>query len=713
MKRENETRDMLGWYYYRISSMSIPEIAYRLRWKLRQSLFYRLESLANVQEKVHLAADDRKLSKRELLERFRKQEYNFASLNFANKKNYSELFSEKRFLELADNYCGKSFSVYQFKNVSRKTKKGGVDWLTDFKSKKKWPMCFEGDIYHNTKKMSIRYLWELNSMLHLYTLGKAYFITRNEKYAREAIGHILSWIEQNPYLYGPNWFSSLEQGIRIISWSWALNFIRDSRALDENNFELITKYIYLKAEYIYRNLSLYSSANNHLIGELAGLAVAGSCFPWLKHAKKWQDKAYPVLYAELSRQFHTDGVPAEQAMNYAMFTMDFYLQSYLASGTLTGMTGKLPDKFLKYIDKLAEFIINMMDSKGNMPDIGDSDEARVTELNLPRFFDEKAGNNYLSFLNTAAILLDKPEYLLHSKVLDEKTYWLLGKEAVKKYNLLNKKLKQKLKQKKHALAESKVFREGGYTVLRNHGSCVKSKPKPYSLIFDHGPLGYLSICAHGHADALSVLLNVNGKEFLTDPGTYVYHEGMQWRDYFRSTQAHNTIKIDGLNQSEIRGVSIWGRKANARLLSFRDNANEAVTEATHDGYKRLPKLVTHTRKIVHNKKAAVFEITDTLKGKKGRHKIELCFNLHPDVKIKKGEKKRNENELTLLRGTDKVSLALDPRLKLKLFKGSTNPISGWYSPSFGVKVPAYALRAELSADIRNELKIRTRISILS
>ncbi|TIQ17227.1 heparinase II/III-family protein, partial [Mesorhizobium sp.] len=80
------------------------------------------------------------------------------------------------------------------------------------------------------------------------------------------------------------------------------------------------------------------------------------------------------------------------------------------------------------------------------------------------------------------------------------------------------------------------------------------------------PLGYLSIAAHGHADALSLTLCVDGEPVLVDPGTWLYGSGGVWRDWFRSTPAHNTLNIEGKSQSIIAGTFNWSHKAVAALV---------------------------------------------------------------------------------------------------------------------------------------------------
>ena len=98
---------------------------------------------------------------------------------------------------------------------------------------------------------------------------------------------------------------------------------------------------------------------------------------------------------------------------------------------------------------------------------------------------------------------------------------------------------------------TRVFEAGGYTVWRRatpQGTLV--------LVFDHGPLGFESIAAHGHADALSIWLSWGDEQLIVDAGTYLYHSGGRWRDYFRRTHVHNTLlHQSGRSRARSRGRS--------------------------------------------------------------------------------------------------------------------------------------------------------------
>ena len=120
---------------------------------------------------------------------------------------------------------------------------------------------------------------------------------------------------------------------------------------------------------------------------------------------------------------------------------------------------------------------------------------------------------------------------------------------------------------------------------------LRSRPEDGPEIWcrcDGGPHGFLSIAAHAHADALSVEVRHDGIDILADPGTYCYHGEPEWRQWFRSTAAHNTLEISRVSQSESGGPFLWTTHARATTLAF-DLAERPVQtwSAEHDGYRRL------------------------------------------------------------------------------------------------------------------------------
>lgn len=203
------------------------------------------------------------------------------------------------------------------------------------------------------------------------------------------------------------------------------------------------------------------------------------------------------------------------------------------------------------------------------------------------------------------------------------------------------------------------------------------------LLADAGPLGYLSIAAHGHADALSIVLSVAGHEVLVDPGTYAYHTDPEWRRYFRSTRAHNTVEVDGQDQSRQSGNFMWSRHAQARCLVFDASDGQQRFVGEHDGYRTLADPVTHRREILYRADAHIFEIIDTLECAAGH---EVCRRWHfaeslrPEVLAQEIRVHAGGWQLRLV--------AMEPLQAVRCWRGAGAEEGGWVSRHFGRKVPA-------------------------
>src|SRR5262249_44714324 len=151
---------------------------------------------------------------------------------------------------------------------------------------------------------------------------------------------------------------------------------------------------------------------------------------------------------------------------------------------------------------------------------------------------------------------------------------------------------------------------GGYYVL---GSDFES-PRGGGLIVDAAPLGYLAVAAPGHAGALSFVLSGAGRPLLIDPGAYAYHTHPLLREYFRGTSAHNTLRVDGQDQSVSGGPFLWTDHASTRRLALELGTGIERLVAEHDGYRRLTAPVVHRREIEYQRSTHLIRVTDQLRG---------------------------------------------------------------------------------------------------
>jgi hypothetical protein len=242
---------------------------------------------------------------------------------------------------------------------------------------------------------------------------------------------------------------------------------------------------------------------------------------------------------------------------------------------------------------------------------------------------------------------------------------------------------------------SEAFADAGVYVLASS----RGGAREVLCLADAGPLGFLSIAGHGHADALSFALNVGGQPVVVDPGTYVYHAEPGWRAYFRGTRAHNTVSVDGEEQSVPRGPFLWGRRqAKARALAWAPTDQGGRLLAEHDGYERLPGKVKHRREFdLADTRLVIF---DELEGS-GTHALEWRLHFDPSCEVELVE---GRCEVSWDGGS--VAIACDPRLAWRLARGEAD--GGWYSGGFNLKVPTYTLigAARMALPVRLEHTLR-------
>ena len=548
-------------------------------------------------------------------------------------------------------------------------------WNRDPKTGTEVPLDFGKELdYRNPDVVGdIKYLWEPNRHAHLVRLAQAWALTHKRAHFDIIADQLESWFFACPYGYGPNWASSLEVALRLINWSATWQLL-GREALEEHHDlrHRWLKSVYQHAQFIRGWLSLHSSANNHLIGEAAGLFVAGLAWPHWPAARDWVASGKEILEREALAQNAPDGVNREQAVWYQQFVLDLLVTALLA-GKANGQW--FSADYESRIEVMMDFIASIMDAGGNVPMIGDADDGLATNLSLET-------PPYRSLLALGAILFKRGDFKLKARTLDDRSRWLLGAAADREFGALDV--------EKTRLPLRQAFPEGGYFVL----GCEFDTPEEIRIVTDAGPLGYRSIAAHGHADALAFTLSVGGEEFLIDPGTYAYHTQERWREYFRGTAAHNTLRIDGLDQSVPGGNFMWLRHARSACSLWLSSADQDTFEGWHDGYMRLDDPVKHRRLIQVQKKARRVLIEDTLEME-DEHDVELFFHCSEHCRVES----LPEGYL-LSTATASITIAV-PQFESAVHavqRASVAPIAGWISRAFDRREPTstIAWRARLS-----------------
>jgi hypothetical protein len=529
----------------------------------------------------------------------------------------------------------------------------------------------------------IKYLWEPNRHLHLVTLAQAFSLTGERKYFDALAEHLDSWLLACPYGRGPNWSSALEVAIRLANWAAAwqlLEFAQKDSALRDRWLASV----YQHAEFVSGWLSRHSSANNHLIGEAAGLYLAALTWPCWPRARAWQAQAKAILEREALAQNAPDGVNREQAVAYQQFVLEMLLACLLA-----GRAGgeRFSPAYEARIEAMMDFLASIMDSGGNLPMFGDADDGLLLGL-------EPGGYAACRpLLAAGAILFKRGDFKRKAGALDDRTRWLLGGGADQQFAALDA--------ENTGLPLRQAFPEGGYFIL----GCEFDSANEVRLVADAGPLGYRSIAAHGHADALSFTLSAGGRELLVDPGTYAYHTHPVWRNYFRGTGAHNTLRVDGLDQSVPGGNFMWLAKARAGCSLWLSSSDKDSFEGWHDGYMRLDDPVKHRRLIELDKRRRRVALEDTLEMGED-HEVELFFHCSELCSVD-----RVAGGVLVSQANIRMQIKLPETQEhsIEILNGSVAPVCGWVSRSFDRRTPAPTIvwRARLAGNtvLRTELVI--------
>lgn len=554
------------------------------------------------------------------------------------------------------------------------------DWNRDPKTGTTAPRVFGKTLNYRDEAVvgDIKYLWEINRHLELVTLAQAYHLSGDMRFAEGVRELLESWFDQCPYPLGPNWTSSLEHAVRLANWSVTWHLLGCDRAplfKDEAGAAFRSRWlhaIYLHCRFIAGHFSRHSSANNHLFGEYMGLYLGATVWPLWDESTGWQALARQGLEEETQRQNAADGVNREQAFWYLHEVADMML--------LCGLYGRangaeFSTAFWARLEAMLAFVASLIDTAGNVPQVGDADDAVMVRWVPGRATPNDSGFNvYRSLLATGAVIFARADFKQKASAFDEKSRWLLGDGAAARFDALSADT---------ARAPQREFPQGGYWLL---GDALDT-PGEIRVLADAGPLGYLSIAAHGHADALAFTLSAGGQEVLIDPGTYAYHTEKHWRDYFRGTAAHNTVQVDGLDQSVAGGNFLWLRHTQARCLKFETTPEQDLWEGEHDGYKRLDDPVTHKRRLVLDKAERALTVTDTLECK-DRHTAALHWHFAEGCVLE-----LHGNTAVARCGKVRITIALPPEGgRAELVRGAENPPLGWISRRFDEKYPTCCLR---------------------
>jgi hypothetical protein len=553
---------------------------------------------------------------------------------------------------------------------------GGRDLTLDPVSGYAWPDVHAKRVAFRHAPANPKAVWEVNRCQELPVLAAASLVSSDRRYEEAAASMLLAWLQHQVPGRGILWANGFEAGIRVVSIALAYDALAAREDLQRRLREPVLRSLWEHARWIERDPSLHSSANNHRVGELVGLLAVARLAPELPEAEVWTQTALAALRAEAAAQILPDGASAEQSFAYTLFVLDLLL---LAVALLDATADEAPDELLSALDRAGDALWAQLGRPGEPdPTYGDDDDGRAFRLD---------GEVDRSARGVAAAICARTGNERARTVaggLDPAAIWLFGSEGVDRFGRATPAEEP----------DSILLADTGLAILRRARTRV---------LLDAGPLGYLSIAAHGHADALTVTLSANGAELVVDPGSGTYFgRARATRDAFRGTGFHATVLVDGIDQSTSGGPFLWSTHARSRFR--RVDLEQTVAIAEHDGYRDRAG-VRHVR-AVHLLEAGDVLVHDRLEGA-GEHAVSIRWPLSTALHA----------EVT---GESEVRAASDagPGLVLRTVStlpgsmsvacGSRDPLEGWSSPRLDQLVPAPLVKWD--ATFRDRLDAATLLA---
>jgi Heparinase II/III N-terminus/Heparinase II/III-like protein len=584
------------------------------------------------------------------------------------KTSYEKLYpqSRQKVLAAADQILDHIFNLLgsgpkKLSAGARRDNYKSIDWHRDFKSGYIWDKStYYQDVQYGWQAgVDVKVPWELSRCQHFSTLGKAYWLTGDEKYAREFVNQVEDWIASNPVTRGVNWACTMDVAIRAVNWLWGFYFFRNSPAVGDEFLGKFVKSLYAHGQFIIANLEKdpLGRHSNHYLSDLAGLAYLGVMLPEIKESRQWRDYAVKEIIAEAKRQVYPDGADYEGSISYHRLVVEIFLSVTLACRD-NGIS--FPKWYWERLEKMLEFVMYYTKPDGKAPQIGDNDDGRLYIL---ADYENPDRTDHRYLLAIGAALFNRTDFKRAAGGFSEEAFWLQGGRGKRQYEALGT---------PELSATSRAFVNSGYYVMRKDNlylimDCLNTNPK--------APSG------HRHNSRLSFELYAGDKTFIIDPGTYLYTPAPVERNLFRSTAYHNTVVVDGEEQNRINTGNLFqiGQEACIKVNRWQVTSDYAILDVEHDGYKKLDKPVVHRRQVFFNKREGYWIIRDILTGE-GNHRFDLYFHFAPlEVVIDK------DFPLAVRTVSAGANLAIIP---LEISGITVTVEKGWVSHRYGVKTEA-------------------------
>ncbi|KAB8152156.1 heparinase [Kordia sp. TARA_039_SRF] len=434
----------------------------------------------------------------------------------------------------------------------------------------------------------IKYVWEKARFSFLYDIIRYDYHFEDDQ-SEFVFGEIEDFIDKNPINQGPNYKCSQEISLRVLNWTFALYYYKDSSHLTEALFQKIMHSIYWQIHHVYHNIhfSRITVRNNHAITETLMLYLSAKLFPFMPNVKTWSTKGKKWFEQEIAYQIYEDGTFLQFSMNYHRVVIQLL--------TWAIQLAKCNDeKFSQVVYERAQKSLDFLDActdpiSGKLPNYGSNDGALFFKLTNDDY------RVYRSQLDDLRAVLNN--YVYH----DSNSVFWYGINPEKQSRLV--------------IPEINKFEKSGYYISQDGDTktfirCGAYKDRPFQ------------------SDNLHLDIWANGINYLRDSGSYKYNTSTEEVNYFNGIEGHNTVSIAKANQMLKGGRFIWFYWVKKAQAILQKENNKFVFEGSIQAFKQLGKNIQHTRKVTKPVGQNSWEVTDTIHNK-GNKTIYQYWHLNP------------------------------------------------------------------------------------
>ena len=514
--------------------------------------------------------------------------------------------------------------------------------------------------------------WSLFRTIYWQSLARAYALTGDEKYTREFLDQMHSFrqawpadefikdttfVPKQPFP-GTAW-RTIETGIRIYTtWLPVFEIFRSSPVWTAEDMASFLLGIREHALFLMGHYSNHDRSSNWLSMETSALLQIAIMFPEFEESRQWFETAYGRVMHEVRYCFSDNGIHMEKTPIYHMVASIAFAQAIVLCSK---NEIHVPDYAWEVIRRSAKYICSLIKPDLSTPMIGDADRDDLTT--------RRADTSVYEGMNLSFFPKDLNELRAYMNWM----YELFGDEEFRYFATL------RAGGKKPDELDYKYAEEGVY-VMRTGWEPEADYLCTHSTQLERGERS-----THSHNDCMHAEVTLCGEDILVDSGRYIYRSSIwkDWRAYFVSALAHNTLYVDDHEMGAIPGVD---RVRGVRCLChfFGEQEGLKIIDLEHNGYAYLPDPVFHRRKLILAP-GSVAVLVDYVDGPAGQdHDFRLMYNFNTkDVELDGMHvdyASRNGKQFTM----DFVS---DVSFGSRLLCGSEDPKGGWISYGYPVREP--------------------------